>query len=49
MLDEFFRRTREYNLSSLVPSIRAKVDNVVCVLDHIHVVFDNENRIAFIY
>ncbi len=48
-LGDLLRCTGTDNLASLCPSFRSKVDDKVCGLDDIQVMFNDHDRIAGLY
>src|SRR6185437_14088428 len=44
--DNLFGRPRSDDLAAVVPGARTDIDNPVAARDHVHVVFDDDHRIA---
>src|SRR5205807_3278613 len=48
VLDQFLQRPSRHYLSALLPSPRAKIDDVVSLADGLFIVFDHHNAIALL-
>ena len=44
--DGGFRRALNNDLPASITTLRAKVDDVVCALDHVEIVLDNHHRVS---
>ena len=47
-LHHLFRRARHNHQASSIPALGAQIDDPVCHFDHVHVVFDDQYRVALV-
>ena len=45
----FLRSAAPHNISALITAFRSQINNIISRLNDIHVVFDNEHRIALVH
>ena len=44
--NDLFRGAGADNISTSLPAFRAQINDMICNFDHIHIVFDDQNRVA---